>query len=712
MLRTLEERDIRFVRLWFTDVLGFLKSVAVGAGRAGEAPSTRASASTARRSRASRASTRRTCSPSPTRRRSRCCRGAASRRAPRGCSATSCCPDGDAVVRRPAPRAQAHARARPADLGFTFYTHPEIEFFLFKDQPAPARSPSPVDHGGYFDHIAARHRPRLPPRRRSRMLESMGISVGVQPPRGRARPAGDRPALRRRALHRRQHHDVPARDEGGRARARASTRRSCPSRSPTTPAPACTPTCRCSRATATPSTRPAPQYQLSQGRRGRSSPGCCGTPARSPPSPTSGSTPTSGCWAAARRRRTSAGGTTTAPRWSGCRCTSPARASRPGSSCARSTRACNPYLAYAVLLAAGLKGIEEGYELPEGAEDDVWALTDARAPRAGHRAAAAATSTEAIRRWRAASSSPRRSASTSSTSSCATSGRSGADYRRQVTPFELDRYLPVAVTRSRCSRRCRPRVAGRASTSEDAGPAWFGELARRLPGWRSTSARPYVGDELPLLAGGYARRCWSSAARWAPADDAAAPWLPPTRALLAEAVQAGVPVLGDLPRRRAARARRAAARCERGAGRPGGRVSLGVDARPRPPPTTRCSVPCRRAVAGRAVALGRDRRRCPPAPCRSRRRRRTRTRRSGSARAAWGVQCHPEVTRRHRRLAGPARTAPLLAAGGARLRPGGGASRPAERGARRGLALRWRGVRRRRRAARRCDRESTAPAIA
>ena len=38
--------------------------------------------------------------------------------------------------------------------------------------------------------------------------------------------------------------------------------------------------------------------------------------------------------------------------------------------------ACNPYLAFAVLLAAGLKGIEDGLELPAGAEDDVWALTD------------------------------------------------------------------------------------------------------------------------------------------------------------------------------------------------------------------------------------------------------------------------------------------------------------------------------------------------
>jgi glutamine synthetase len=38
--------------------------------------------------------------------------------------------------------------------------------------------------------------------------------------------------------------------------------------------------------------------------------------------------------------------------------------------------ACNPYLAFAVVLAAGMKGIEEDYDLPEGAEDDVWSLTE------------------------------------------------------------------------------------------------------------------------------------------------------------------------------------------------------------------------------------------------------------------------------------------------------------------------------------------------
>jgi glutamine synthetase len=46
--------------------------------------------------------------------------------------------------------------------------------------------------------------------------------------------------------------------------------------------------------------------------------------------------------------------------------------------------ACNPYLAFAVLLGAGLRGIEEGYELPPGAEDDVWALSNAERKAMGY----------------------------------------------------------------------------------------------------------------------------------------------------------------------------------------------------------------------------------------------------------------------------------------------------------------------------------------
>jgi glutamine synthetase len=50
VLRTIEERGVKFVRLWFTDVIGTLKSVAIAPPRS-KAPSPKASDSTARRSR-------------------------------------------------------------------------------------------------------------------------------------------------------------------------------------------------------------------------------------------------------------------------------------------------------------------------------------------------------------------------------------------------------------------------------------------------------------------------------------------------------------------------------------------------------------------------------------------------------------------------------------------------------------------------------------
>jgi len=37
--------------------------------------------------------------------------------------------------------------------------------------------------------------------------------------------------------------------------------------------------------------------------------------------------------------------------------------------------ACNPYLAFAVMLAAGLKGIEEDYPLPDPIEEDIYELS-------------------------------------------------------------------------------------------------------------------------------------------------------------------------------------------------------------------------------------------------------------------------------------------------------------------------------------------------
>ncbi len=45
--------------------------------------------------------------------------------------------------------------------------------------------------------------------------------------------------------------------------------------------------------------------------------------------------------------------------------------------------ACNPYLAFAVMLAAGLKGIEEKYELPEPVEENIFEFDEAERARHG-----------------------------------------------------------------------------------------------------------------------------------------------------------------------------------------------------------------------------------------------------------------------------------------------------------------------------------------
>jgi glutamine synthetase len=45
--------------------------------------------------------------------------------------------------------------------------------------------------------------------------------------------------------------------------------------------------------------------------------------------------------------------------------------------------ACNPYLAFAVMLAAGLKGIDENYPLPDPVEEDIFEMDEAARERAG-----------------------------------------------------------------------------------------------------------------------------------------------------------------------------------------------------------------------------------------------------------------------------------------------------------------------------------------
>jgi glutamine synthetase len=61
-------------------------------------------------------------------------------------------------------------------MGYTCYTHPEIEFFLFKEAPETGKRPLPVDSGGYFDHTPTSSGSDFR-RQAITLLEATGVSV-------------------------------------------------------------------------------------------------------------------------------------------------------------------------------------------------------------------------------------------------------------------------------------------------------------------------------------------------------------------------------------------------------------------------------------------------------------------------------------------------------------------------------------------------------
>jgi glutamine synthetase len=84
-------------------------------------------------------------------------------------------PDGQPAVSDPR-NVLKRTLAKAADRGFTFYTHPEIEFYLLKSAQYGPEGPQPVDQAGYFDNVpgGTAHDFR---RSAVRMLEDLGISV-------------------------------------------------------------------------------------------------------------------------------------------------------------------------------------------------------------------------------------------------------------------------------------------------------------------------------------------------------------------------------------------------------------------------------------------------------------------------------------------------------------------------------------------------------
>ena len=279
VLRTVEERGVRFVRLWFTDVLGQLKSVAISPAELENAFDEGMHFDGSAIDGFSRVQES----------------DVLAKPDPNSFELLPWAKGDDAlgphVLRHPQPRrrglrgrpppgAASATWTRPASRASPSTSAPEMEFFYFGDgDPSDAAQ-------------AARHRLLLRPDHRRRgqrpaqaddpMLEAMGIPVEYSLPRGRAQPARDRPALHRRADDGRQRHDLPP---GGEARspleqgvlrhvhAQADSA-ACRAR-------ACTPTCRCSRATPTPSTSPATLRAVEGGPGLHRRPAAC-TPARSP----------------------------------------------------------------------------------------------------------------------------------------------------------------------------------------------------------------------------------------------------------------------------------------------------------------------------------------------------------------------------------------------------------------------------------------------
>jgi glutamine synthetase len=101
---------------------------------------------------------------------------------------------------------------------------------------------------------------------------------------------------------------------------------------------------------------------------------------------------------------------------------------------------CNPYLAFSVMLAAGLKGIEEGYDLPPEATDNIYELTDdeRRAEGIDSLPGSLRDALDAMERSTVVAEALGQHVFDNF---MVNKRREWADYKADVTPFEIARYL-------------------------------------------------------------------------------------------------------------------------------------------------------------------------------------------------------------------------------------------------------------------------------
>ncbi|HZE67677.1 MAG TPA: glutamine synthetase family protein [Sporichthyaceae bacterium] len=437
VLRTIEERDIRFVRLWFTDVLGFLKSVAVAPAELESAFSEGIGFDGSAIEGFARVyESDMLAKPDPSTFQLLPWRTEAPGTARMFCDILMT----DGAPSFADPRyVLKRTLARASELGFTFYTHPEIEFYLFERRPEAGERPIPIDAGGYFDHTT--HRLGQDYRRAAiTMLENMGISVEFSHHEGGpgqqeidlryadALTTADNVMTFRTVIK------EVALDQGVYATFMPK---------PFTEHPGSAMHTHLSLFEGDRNAfhEAGAEYQLSKV--GRSF--IAGLLKHS-----AEITAVTNQWVNSYKRLWGGGEAPSYVCWGHNNRSALVRVPMYKPTKGQSTRvevrsldsACNPYLSYALMLSAGLKGIEENYELPPGAEDDVWSLTPGERRAMGidplpqnladaialmeRSELAAETLGEHVYDF-----------------FLRNKRREWEEYRIQVTPFELDRYLSV-----------------------------------------------------------------------------------------------------------------------------------------------------------------------------------------------------------------------------------------------------------------------------
>jgi glutamine synthetase len=371
VLRALEERDVRFVRLWFTDVLGSLKSVAVapaeleGAFTEGIGFDGSAIEGFARVHEADMLA-----KPDPSTFQLLPWRGEGPSTARMFCDISM--PDGSASYADPR-YVLKRTLGSAADRGFTFYTHPEIEFYLLKDRPSDGAVPEPVDRSGYFDHTSQSiaHDFR---RDAITMLESMGISVEFSHHEGG--PGQQEIDLRYADALTTADNVMTFRVVVKEVALTQGVYASFMPK-PFTEFPGSAMHTHLSLFEGDNNAffDASADYHLSK--TGRAFIAGLLTHAAE-------ITAVTNQWVNSYKRLAGGGEAPAYVCWGHNNRSALVRVPMYKPTKSNSTRvelrsidsAANPYLAFAVMLAAGMKGIDEGYELPAGAEDDVWSLTE------------------------------------------------------------------------------------------------------------------------------------------------------------------------------------------------------------------------------------------------------------------------------------------------------------------------------------------------